>query len=152
MSAIKERKDKSGLFTLRVNPNDYYSNEALTPKNNLRRVISAIDNTNPVMVDSARIMSCFHGLRAKDHKYYFYMLSQLERNDKPITVNMGNMREFTQDRLIEAVWQGLDRLVAQGLLFRVPLRKATFLVNPVYAWKGNRLDYLDTDSLPLDQG
>jgi hypothetical protein len=144
MDGVVKRYGKQEGYNLSINPSDYPFHPDLTPKNQFRRAFVAIDETSPVQIDSTRLMVCFEALRAKDHKYYFYILSKLITNDLPIHVNLQEMRKYTKDRTYQMGQHGLNRLVKQGLLFRLENRNSQYIVNPVYAWKGNRLDYLDT--------
>ncbi len=97
-------------------------------------------------MDAARIAPVFGGLRAKDHKYYFYILARLISNDLAIKCDHKHMRDELGDNTVQMVAAGIDRLVQSGLIFRAPHRKGEYIVNPVFAWKGNQLDYLDLSS------
>lgn len=149
MSALAQSIPEKRHSRLRINLQDY--NESPFEGQNIVRktVVEVCDPTSPVQIDSGRIMMCFQNLRAKDHKYYFYILSKLERNDIAIKIDMQELRAFAMDRTRQVCQEGIDRLVVHGLIFRVEHRKGCYLVNPAYAWKGNRFDYLDIDSLPL---
>lgn len=149
MSALAEIIPEKRRSRLRINLQDYNDNP-FEGQNIVRTtVVEVIDHTSPVQIDSGRIMMCFQNLRAKDHKYYFYVLSKLERNDIPIKIDMQELRAFAMDRTRQVCQEGLDRLIVHGLIFRVEKRKGCYIVNPAYAWKGNRMDYIDTDSLPI---
>jgi len=149
MSSLPQISPEKRRSKLKINLKDY-NDSPFEGQNIVRRtVLEVCDPTSPVQIDSGRIMMCFQSLRAKDHKYYFYVLSKLERNDIPIKIDMQDLKAFAMDRSREVCQQGLERLVVQGLIFRVEHRRACYIVNPAYAWKGNRFDYINTDSLPI---
>lgn len=149
MAQIQRRKDGSKLMNMCIRLEDYANDPILAPLSDVRRTLTPIDNTNVVQTDPARLMLVFAQLRAKDFKYYFYVLARLERNDKPIRISIADMREQLKEKWKEQVYQALTRLCVVGLLFKVEAKFEQYLVNPAYAWKGNRFDYLDTDSLPI---
>ncbi|MCE7039193.1 hypothetical protein [Dyadobacter sp. CY312] len=143
MGNIKRKYDGLGVFELNINPKDYANHPDYSPFSVFRRVETLVDDTEPVQVDSMRLMLCFQDLLSKDFKYYFYVLGMLKANNIPIPVDLSEMRKFTKDKYTSVTFRGLERCVKQGLLFKVPNRTSQYLVNPVFAWKGNRLDYLD---------
>lgn len=121
-----------------------YDNDAFVDGNSgLQRVISYVDVSIPTQVDSIRLMRVFNVLRSKDFKYYFYILDKLERNNKAVFIDQRDMRDKLGDNSVQLVSKGIERLIQQGLLFRPENTRGRYIVNPVYAWKGNRLDYLD---------
>lgn len=148
MGSVKRVQDGKGTFDLKINPADYANHPEFSPISAFRRIQTAVDDTEPVQVDAMRLMLCFHDLLSRDFKYYFYVLGMLKANNIPVPVDLSAMRSFTKDKYTSVTFRGLERLVKQGLLFKVPNRTSLYLVNPVYAWKGNRLDYLDTSAFP----
>ncbi len=149
MQAITQRYDGSKLWNLNIKLSEHYNDPVYAPISALRQEFLPVDYTNTVQIDSARLMLVFANIRAKDFKYYFYMLSLLERNDKPVKVVINDMRVILKDRLREQTSQGVNRLVAVGLLLRVESKQSLFFINPVYAWRGNRFDYLDLSELEV---
>lgn len=147
----QSKQQIAGVYKVRLNLNlsDFNNHPVNAPISSIRREIIAVDSLDPVKVDSMRIAAVFQNIRAKDFKYYFHVLGLLESNDRPITVNMREMRLLYSDKWLTDVAKGLHRLVAAGLLFKLEGKKETYIVNPVYAWKGDRLQYINTDELPL---
>lgn len=130
-------------YKLNIDATLYEKDLFLAGKSKLQRVQIHVDLSTPAFIDSERIMRVFNRLRAKDFKYYFYILDKMERNDRAVFVDQKHMRDFLGDNKVQTVAAGIDRLVQQGLLFRPENTRGRYIVNPVYAWKGNRLDYLD---------
>lgn len=146
MPEIGQLGNAKKQYTLQINPADYTINANLAPISAFKRVISYEDDTDPINVDPMRLAPVFAGIRAKDFKYYFYMLAHLVRNDLPVKANHREMRELYNDKSHRVVENAIERLVQSGLIFRAPHRRGEYIVNPVFAWKGNRLDYLDLSS------
>lgn len=146
MQQIRQKGNSKTVYELKINPAEYTRNERIAPISAFRRVISYKDDTEPVQMDSARIAPLFHGIRSRDFKYYFYIISRLVRNDLAIKCPHKEMRDELGDPSCDTVAQGIVRLVQAGLIFPAPHRRGEYLVNPAYAWKGNRLDYLDLSS------
>lgn len=130
-------------YKLFINPDEYSSTHLNPTFAPLRAEIILIDHTQPVYIDTTRIMTKFDALRAKDFKYYFYLLNLLVRNDEVIRPDQYKMRNDLKDKYVQNVADGIKRLVQQGLIFAPPNTRGSYLINPAYAWKGNRLDYLD---------
>jgi len=147
----QSKQQIKGVYKVRLNLKleDFYCNADIAPISAIRKEIVVMDSIEPVKVDAMRVAPVFQNLRAKDFKYYFYVLGLLEANDRPITINMQVMRVLMSDKWLTDVAKGLTRLVAAGLLFKMEGKKQTYIVNPVYAWKGDRLQYFNTDDLPL---
>lgn len=146
MAEITPKGNSNTLYTLRMNVTEYGTSPSNAPKPALRRVISYQDDTIPTQVDSERLMEAFRGLRAGDFKYYFYILGHMERNDKAVHCRPTDMLRFFGEKHRSHISQALIRLIQVGLIFRAPRSAGKYIVNPVFAWKGNRLDYLDLSS------
>lgn len=140
VSSVNNSKES---YRLSIDATQYHKNPFPGAENSLQRVISYRDDTNPVQMDSARVMRVFHAIRSKDFKYYFYILAKLERNDKAVFVSFHDMRVVLGDKTVSSVKSGIATLVREGLLIVPENTRGRYIVNPVYAWKGNRLDYLD---------
>lgn len=143
---ITQKGNSKKEYDLHINVKDYDCDPILAPFSAFRKVISYIDDTEPVHIDSTRIMAVFSTLHTGDAKYYFYMLGLLVRNDIPIVCEAGTMRDHFKIKWREVVSRGIERLLKHGLIFKAPNTRGKYLINPVYAWKGNRLDYLNLEA------
>ena len=149
MSAIKQQGDSKKLFVCNFDLNDYPNPPEYTPKFNPQRAIVLRDDTIYPQVDTMRLIAALQLVRARDHKYYYYVLAELVTNDIPVRVPMQDLRALFKEKYTDSIYRGYDRLCQAGLLFKQPNRKAAYFVNPAFAWKGNRADYLDISTLPL---
>ena len=111
-----------------------------------RAVKTYVDDTNPVHIDSERLERVSGSLYKGDSMYYFYMLGRMVKNNIPVYANHGEMRDHFGVKYRVTVSISVERLIRAGLIFKVEGRRTAYLINPVYAWKGNRLDYLDKSS------
>lgn len=149
MDEIENKTAGTKRYKLNINPADYGLDPRYGANIELQQAQVFVDGTSAVNVDCARLMQCFQVLRSKDFKYYYYILSKLVRNDEAIKIDFKEMREFSKDKLYQSIHQGIGRLITQGLIIRAPHRNACFLVNPLFAWKGNRADYINVSALPV---
>jgi len=143
---IAQKGNSKKEYILSYDIRDYENDPIHAPLNAFRKVVSYVDDTEPVKIDSARLMRVLSGLRVKDFKYYYYIINLLNRNDEPIYANHKEMRDYFKDPYVQTVSSAIDRLVKQGLIQRAPRLRGWYFINPVYAWKGNRLDYLNLDA------
>lgn len=149
MAAIKQQGDSKKLFVCEFDLNDYPNPAEYTPKTGPQRTIVLKDETVYPQLDTMRLIAALQHVRARDHKYYYYILTVLVRNDIPIQVPMQELRGLFKEKYTDSIYRGYDRLCQAGLLIKQPNRRSTYFVNPAYAWKGNRADYLDISTLPL---
>ena len=149
MREIIQIRDGSGRYRLRIDPANYHHDDTLAPLSTFRRVVSAVDDTKPISVDALRLSRCFSGLRSKDFKYYFYIVGKLEENELPVFINLREACNYCGDRTASIGTDAINRLIKEGLLFRVPHKRGEYLINPTYAWRGDRMQYLDTESFML---
>ena len=149
MSSVIKNKPERLTNKLKINPHDYFQNDDKTPKRAIRREIVIVDSTTPVKIDSARLMQVFEVITPRDLQYYFYILSMLEDTEQPIAVSHFDMRIFFKIKYVEQVAQAMKRLELAGLLFKLPRKAAQYIVNPAFAWIGDRTQYFDANSLEL---
>lgn len=149
MSTPKQKGNSKTDFELHIDLTQYPYPADYTPKNTPHRTIVLKDDNIYPQIDCIRLIPVIHNLRVRDHKYYFYALSQLERNDIPVHVPMESLRALLQEKYTSEIYKAFDRLCKAGLLFKQPFKRSMYFVNPAYAWKGNRADYLDISTLPL---
>lgn len=133
---------------LQVNIQDYQKSSILAPFPLISAVISYKDDTEPVQLDSMRLAFAISGVKSYDIKYYFYILGIMRTNDVPIVISHAELKAEFKVKYRQEVTNSIERLVQAGLLFTLPREKTTYIVNPVYAWKGNRFNYLNLSALP----
>jgi hypothetical protein len=147
MSEISLVGTKGRHYKLSVNLRDYRNDPFFDPKTAPYRTISYKDDKEYVKIDSIALATVFNKLRVKDFKYYFFMLERLVRNDEPVFVPHREMRLALGDNSVQTVSQAIARLAAEGLIIPEPKGRGKYFINPAFAWKGNRLEYLDLGAL-----
>lgn len=143
MAEVQRKRHNSPDCTLKFNPEHYSNDPILAPISAFSRVISYKDDTQPVNIDSARLMLTKSPLRIGDYHTYFYILSKLERNDLIINVTAREIYRALSFTSRERAAESLTRLRRAGLIVQMEENTGKYIVNPLFAWKGNRLDYLD---------
>lgn len=149
MDSITRKYGEKGRYTIKVDLANHYNDPIIAPISAIRKQQTIVDDTNPVNFDAARLALLFVYLRAKDFKYYFYIVARMTTNDRPVKVTSNEMRIALKEKYLSAVGAALSRLVTIGLLFKVEGKFEQYLINPAYAWRGNRIDYINTDNLPV---
>jgi len=107
-----------------------------------------VSGNNLVTIDTGLLMPKILSLPRYSSSIYFYLLTLLQDNREQIRVHNTELRNKSTDiTLRQSFDKYLHTLACSGLIFR--FRSHEFYVNPLYAWVGDRAQYLDIDRLPF---
>ena len=142
MAEVTRVRTNKRLYNLSYNPAEYFRTPFGDPLQPFRQQIILVDDTEPVLLDSERLSYVFMALNAKDYAVYFHLLTKLRYNNVPVEVDIQEIRSKYKIKWQAQIGKTLQRLCREGLIHHISDARGLYLINPVYAWKGNRIEYL----------
>lgn len=132
-----------------VNLFDYYSNQIHPPvyRTEIECVEQIVDDTNTLQIDQDTLYNVLFGCNRFSIKMFFYLCHRMTNNRMPITVKSSEIRLQALRTSSRAIFcRSKSELIRAGLI--TSTGKHTYYVNPAYAWKGDRKQYIDLDNIP----